>query len=484
MKKYFILASALALFISCKDNKQATSTEEASVATEEVQDSIAPFQDEMMENAVIYEANIRQYSPEGSFEAFTKDIPKLKKMGVKILWVMPIYPISQVKKKSADGKFAEDIEDTKEREKILGSYYAISDYTEVNPEFGTKEDFRKLVKTAHENDIYVILDWVPNHTGWDHVWIEEHPDYYTQNENGEIIDPINPETGEAWGWDDVADLNYDNQEMRKEMIADMLYWIKDEHIDGFRCDVASNVPTDFWEQAIPQLREEKNVFMLAEAWQPELMENNLFDMVYGWDFHHEMNKIAQGELTAEAWEEKMQEMKEKYKTEHILMNFTSNHDENSWSGTVKERLNGGVETFAALSFTAPGMPLIYSGQEYDMDKRLRFFEKDTISKETNQMFSVYKKLGQLKNENVALNGGQQPASYEPLENSAPKKVIAFKRMKDGNEIIYLANVTDKEVEVEVNLEGDFQDYMNNNKTLTIKKNQKIKMLPWEYHILK
>ena len=225
MKKYFILASALALFISCKDNKQETSIKETSATIEKVEDSIAPFQDEMMDNAVIYEANIRQYSPEGSFKAFTKDIPKLKEMGVKILWVMPIYPISQVKKKSADGKFAEDIEDPKKREKILGSYYAISDYTEVNPEFGTKEDFRELVKTAHENDIYVILDWVPNHTGWDHVWIEEHPDYYTQNENGEIIDPINPETGEAWGWDDVADLNYDNQEMRKEMIADMLYWI-------------------------------------------------------------------------------------------------------------------------------------------------------------------------------------------------------------------------------------------------------------------
>ncbi|SHI76878.1 Maltogenic Amylase, C-terminal domain [Mesonia phycicola] len=484
MKKKLILVSALALFISCKDNKQAISTDEASVATEEVKESIVPFQDEMMENAVIYEANIRQYSPEGSFEAFTKDIPKLKEMGVKILWVMPIYPISQVKKKSANGKFAEDIEDPNEREKILGSYYAISDYTAVNPEFGTKEDFRKLVKTAHENDIYVILDWVPNHTGWDHVWIEQHPDYYTQNENGEIIDPINPETGESWGWDDVADLNYDNPEMRKEMIADMIYWIKEENIDGFRCDVANNVPTNFWEQAIPQLRAEKNVFMLAEAWQPELMENNLFNMVYGWDLHHEMNKIAQGKLTAEAWEEKMKEVQEKYKKEHLLMNFTSNHDENSWNGTVSERLKGGVETFAALSFMAPGMPLIYSGQEYDMDKRLRFFEKDTIYKETNKMFSVYKKLGQLKNNSKALSTGEQPASYEVVENSSPKKVISFKRTKGKETIIYIANVTENEVEVELNLEGDFKDYMENNKTLTIKNNKKIKMLPWEYHILK
>ncbi|MBW2962492.1 alpha-amylase family glycosyl hydrolase [Mesonia aestuariivivens] len=485
MKKYFILVCTLALLISCKDNKKEASPEENSaVKTTEAKDSISPFQDKILDNAVIYEANIRQYSPKGSFKAFTKDIPKLKEMGVKILWLMPIYPISQVKKKSANGKFAEDIEDPKEREKILGSYYAISDYTKVNPEFGSKEDFRELVKTAHENDIYVILDWVPNHTGWDHVWIKENPDYYTKNEKGEVIDPINPETGESWGWDDVADLNYDNQEMRKEMIADMLYWIREENIDGFRCDVANNVPINFWEQAIPQLREEKNIFMLAEAWEPELMNNNLFDMVYGWDLHHTMNKIAQKELTAEAWEEEIEEVQNKYKDHHILMNFTSNHDENSWNGSVKERLEGGVETFAALSFLAPGIPLIYSGQEYDMNKRLRFFTKDTIKQKSNKMFSVYKKLGKLKSKNLALSGGKNPANYQLLQNSLPKKAIAFKRVKDDQSIIYIANVTNQQINVSFDFNGEFRDYMNNNKNFTVKKKEKITMQPWEYHILK
>jgi glycosidase len=483
MKKYFILFSTLVLLFSCKENKEQNSVNETS-AKEEVIDTIAPFEKKMMESAVIYEANIRQYSSEGSFKAFTKDIPKLKEMGVKILWLMPIYPISQVKKKSANGKFAEDIEDPKQRKKILGSYYAVSDYTKVNPEFGTKEEFRKLVKTAHENDIYVILDWVPNHTGWDHVWIKEHPEYYTQNEEGEIIDPINPETGESWGWDDVADLNYDNQEMRKEMISEMMYWIKEENIDGFRCDVANNVPTNFWEQAIPQLRKEKNVFMLAEAWQPELMDNNLFDMVYGWDLHHAMNKIAMGELTAEDWEMKMKEMNQKYKEEHILMNFTSNHDENSWAGTVRERMNGGVETFAALSYMAPGMPLIYSGQEYDMDKRLRFFEKDTITKKSQKMLNVYKQLGNLKNNNPALYGGVNSAAYEVLPTSATKSVIAFKRSNKESQLIYIANVTNKPVKFTLDITGDFEDFMDNNKEFSIQENQELSLQPWEYHILR
>ena len=239
MKKILLSLVTVAFLMSCNDAPKQKE------AVSETKTELAPISDAVLETATIYEANIRQYSEEGTFNAFTQDIPKLKEMGIDIIWVMPIYPISSTKSKGS-----------------LGSYYAITDYTKVNPEFGTLEDFQNLVKTAHDNGIYVVLDWVANHTGWDHVWIKEHPDYYTQDKDGNIVDPLNPETGETWGWTDVADLNYDNPKMREEMTADMLYWVKEEHVDGFRCDVASNVPTDFWSTAIPKLRAEKPIFML------------------------------------------------------------------------------------------------------------------------------------------------------------------------------------------------------------------------------
>jgi alpha-amylase len=307
MKKTIITALAVLTLFSCKN--------ETEKIAENSKTEIANFSPDVEENAVIYEVNIRQYSPEGTFNAFTKDIPQLKELGVKIIWVMPIFPISQTKRKATggdDSKFASEMP-AAEQHKYLGSYYAVSDFKKVNPEFGTIEDFRNLVKTAHDNGIYVILDWVPNHTGWDHVWIKNHPEYYTKNAKGEIIDPINPETGKSWGWSDVADLNYDNQGLRKEMTADMLHWIKNENIDGFRCDVASNVPLDFWQQAIPQLRKEKNIFMLAEAWEPELLKDGLFDMGYGWEAHHTMNRIAQGKNTVKDWDKLILDNQKKYK---------------------------------------------------------------------------------------------------------------------------------------------------------------------------
>jgi glycosidase len=370
MKKIFIIWSAIAM-MGCKNNSEDI----ASTAIEK-------FSPAVEENSVIYEVNIRQYSPEGTFNAFTKDIPQLKELGVKIIWVMPIFPISQTKRKATggdDSKFASEMP-AAEQHKYLGSYYAVSDFTKVNPEFGTIEDFRNLVKTAHENGIYVILDWVPNHTGWDHVWIKNHPEYYTKNAKGEIIDPINPETGKSWGWTDVADLNYDNQNLRKAMTADMMYWIKDEAIDGFRCDVAGNVPLDFWQQAIPQLRKQKNIFMLAEAWEPALLKNNLFDMAYAWDGHHTLNKIAQGKEPVKQFDAYIEKINKDYEANDILMNFVDNHDENSWNGTIKSRLGEAEEAMTALTYLMPGMPLVYSGNEYGLAHSLKFFEKDSIPK--------------------------------------------------------------------------------------------------------
>lgn len=476
MKRLTLFLITTLLFISCKTEKK-----EVEKTPETKEKAIANVSSDMMENAVIYEANIRQYSKEGSFDAFTKDIPQLKELGVKIIWLMPIFPISETKRKATGDKFASDIEDLEERKKYLGSYYAVSDFTKINPEFGTIEDFRELVKVAHNNDIYVILDWVPNHTGWDHTWLKTNPEFYTKNAKGEITDPLN-EDGIPVGWADVADLNYDNKELRKAMVKDMQYWLTEEGVDGFRCDVAGSVPTDFWEEAIPQLRATKDIFMLAEAWEPELLKGNLFDMAYGWDTHHKMNHIAKGEETVTDWDKRMQQIDSLYENDDILMNFVTNHDENSWNGTIEERMGKGAEAFTALIYTAPGMPLIYSGQEYDMKHRLKFFEKDEIPKTKGNTWSVLEKLGALKNTHTALHGGKDAASYTKLTTSIADNVLAFKREKDGKTIYYIGNLSKDPVITKIDLSGSFTNYMNSD-TIIFREGQDIALQPWQYFIL-
>lgn len=451
MKKALFLVS-LIILASCKTETKEIKPDQNNM------DSIAPISNEALETAVIYEANIRQYSPEGTFEKFTEDIPKLKELGVRIIWVMPIYPISTTKSKGS-----------------LGSYYAISDYTKVNPEFGNLDDVKNLVNTAHKNGMYVILDWVANHTGWDHIWLKSHPEYYTKNEKGEITHTVGTD------WTDVADLNYDNPEMRAEMLEDMKYWLKEADVDGFRCDVAGMVPLDFWQHSIAELKKIKPVFMLAEGWEPNLFDN-AFDMGYSWDTHHRMNAIAQGKETVKNWDERMAQIDTLYKKDDILMNFITNHDENSWSGTVKERMGDASEVMLALSYCAPGMPLIYSGQEYDMDKRLRFFEKDTISKIKGKAWPLMAKLGELKNNNKALNGGKNAASHKRINTSDNKNILIFSREKEGDKLTFMANLSNKEVTFTAEKEGESVDFFSNEK-LTFSKEKQLTFKPWEYKIL-
>lgn len=474
MKKLKLIFLASVIFISCIKEKKEEKHGEVE-RTKEIE-AVSP---DMLENAVIYEANIRQYSPEGTFNAFTKDIPQLKELGVKIIWVMPINPISEVKRKATGDVFTSEIEDKEERKKYLGSYYSVSDYKAINPEFGTKADFQNLVNIAHANGIYVILDWVPNHTGWDHPWITTNPDYYTQNEQGEIIDPINPDTGESWGWTDTADLNYDNQDMRKEMIADMKYWVINANIDGFRMDVAHKVPVDFFKTAIDELRTVKPLFMLAEAEQPDLFQNG-FDMQYGWEVHHILNDISKGKKTVKAIDEYMVKYKTVLEANGINMNFVTNHDENSWGGTLKERMPNSKETFTALTYLMPGMPLIYSGQEYDLDHRLKFFEKDEIPKTKGSYYEVLKKLGKLKNTNSALHGGKKAASYNRIATNN-SNVLVFKRIKNGNVVTFIGNMSNREQILDNFLNGKFLDYMSNNKIEFVE--DTITLNPWEYKIL-
>jgi glycosidase len=443
--------------------------------------SLPPYSPEQAENAVIYEANIRQYSQEGTLQAFANDIPELQKMGVKILWVMPIQPISLKRRKATHDKLIEDIDDPEEKGKYLGSNYAIADYTAVNPNFGNLDDFKTLVNTAHQHGMYVLLDWVANHTGWDHPWIKEHPEWYQKNEDGEITQPLNGFTGEKEGWFDVAQLNYDNEDLFEVMKNEMLYWLKETSVDGFRCDVADRVKLEFWEYAYGKFNEEKPVFMLMESDNPDYMKT-VFDMGYNWKMHHIMNEIAQGKMTVHDFDEMMEQLSDTYRKEDILMNFISNHDENPWNGSEYERLGNAVEAFTALIYAMPGMPLIYNGQEYDSKKRLKFFVKDNLTREKGKMFRVFEKLGKLKNENAALNGGINKASYERLSTSDDERILAFKREKEGKKVFYIANFSNTYKKISLHLEGEFKDYMKD-EAFVLNENEEMEIAPWQYWIL-
>jgi len=446
MKKIFLVISLL--LVSCENQNPFSKN----FSIDEIRDS------------VIYEVNVRQYSESGTFKDFTKDIPKLKDLGVKIIWLMPIHPISETKRKGT-----------------LGSYYSISNYREVNPEFGNKEDFDKLITEAHKNEMYVILDWVANHTGWDHHWIKTNPEFYTKNSSGEIIDPINPSTGESWGWTDVADLNFDNMEMQEEMIQAMEYWVKEHNIDGYRLDAAHSCPASFWKKSIDRLNETKKVLMLAESdgyhtGGFELIE--LFDMSYNWSGHHVLNRIFKKENNSKDLKENIVRNINDYSSEHILMNFTSNHDENTWAGTVFDRYGNGAKTFAALTYFLPGIPLIYNGQEYGLDKRLAFFEKDFIPKKESDFFDFYKKLNKLKKENNLLNIDPK-IKFEVIETNS-NNLVCFKRSIGEESIYFIANLSETKQEVQTGIKKKLRS-LNKQGEVSLENNV---LEPWEFHFLK
>ena len=446
MKKILLLF--ILFFISCNDQKELSTS----------------FNVNQIKDGVIYEANIRQYSESGKFEDFTKDIYKLKDLGVKIIWLMPIHPISKTNRKGT-----------------LGSYYSISDYKAVNPEFGNKNDLDELIKEAHKHGMLVILDWVANHTGWDHKWIENKPDYYTKNENGEITDPINPSTGKSWGWTDVADLNFDNMEMQNEMIEAMEYWVKEHEIDGYRLDAAHSCPASFWKKSIERLKKIKNVLMLAESdgyhtGGFELIE--LFDMSYNWSGHHVLNRIYKKENNSEDLKLNINRNLNDYSSKHVLMNFTSNHDENTWAGTVFDRYGDGAKTFAALTYFLPGIPLIYNGQEYGLNKRLEFFEKDFIAKKQSDFYEFYSNLNSLKKENNLLDIDSE-IKFEIIETNN-KNLICYKRTKNNDSMYFVANLSEESQEINTEFSETLKS-LNSDKMISLKKNS---LGPWEYHFLK
>jgi len=415
-------------------------------------------------NANIYEVNIRQYTEEGTFKAFEKHLTRLSTMGVDIIWLMPIYPISETKRK---GK--------------LGSYYAVSDYQQINPEFGTMEDFDALVDRIHTLGMYVILDWVPNHTGWDHEWLEEHPEWYTTNDLGEIIDPTDPNTGESWGWTDVADLNYDNKELWEAMIKAKLFWLKKHKVDGFRDDVAKEVPDEFWDEAMKDLYYTgKPVFMLAEAEHPPHRNSENFHMSYGWSFHHLLNEIAQNKKTALDLKKWHEEDKRKFQ-KGFQMNFITNHDENSWNGTVFERMSEKEQrALFTLCATFEGMALVYGGQEEPLKHRLRFFEKDTIGFENYQHRQYYHKLFSLKHNNQALWNGSYGGPAEIF--ICDEKIFAFKREMNGHTFYGIFNLSDEPVSFNNSFTIKGLDVIRKSKA-NWGANTRLSLEPWDFYLI-
>jgi alpha-amylase len=442
-------------------------------------------------NAVIYEVNLRHYTKENTFKSFEAHIPRLKKMGIDILWFMPVTPISK-----------------KNRKGELGSPYSVGDYMTTNPDYGTMDDFKHMVKAIHDAGMYVIVDWVPNHTGWDNPWITQHPEWYTKDSMGNITDPIDYNTGKSWGWTDVADLNYDVPEMRQEMIRTLKYWIKETDIDGYRMDVAHGVPVDFWETVADSLYAVKPLFMLSEGEVPDIVNNGTFVADYAWEMHHLLNDIAasQGEnrkkqiqmvngnpadgvkkitlRTALDIDSLLAKKQNLYKKGYQMM-FTSNHDENSWAGTEFERMGKGHKAFAVLTATMSGIPLVYTGQESAMDKQLQFFVKDSIPWGDYGYTGFYTTLFNLKHKNKALWNGSHGGEMVRVHTGNDAAVFAFTREKDGDKVLVMVNLSSSSQSCKATglaVAGLYSDAFSGAKVV-VAENQEFSLGPWEYVVL-
>ena len=410
-------------------------------------------------NATIYEINERQFSQQGTFDAIIPQLPRLKKMGVKIIWLMPINPIGK-----------------KNRKGPLGSYYSVQNYLKVNPHYGTLSDFKKLVNAIHREGMYVILDWVADHTSWDNVLTKTHPEWYKHDKNGNFVPPLKD-------WSDVIQLDYSKPGLRHYMIQAMEYWVRDTHIDGFRCDVASMVPINFWISARKALDKIKPVFMLAEAESPKM--HRAFDMTYSWDLYHFFNDIAQGKKNAADIKPMLEKEHAIYPPDAYRMLFTSNHDENTWNGTVFERLKGGVKTFAVLTATMNGMPLVYDGQEDGMHKRLKFFQKDPFIWRKSSFTPFYTKLLHLKEQNVALRNGDEGGPLHIIGSNKPGSVFSFVRSRGNHKVLVITNLTSKQEPVTLQsslLNGTYKNLFTG-KIMSVASPLTLTLKSWQYIVL-
>lgn len=424
------------------------------------QDYVKITHPEWSKNATIYQLNTRQFSQEGTFAAAEKQLPRLKELGVDIIWLMPVQEIG-----------------IKNRKGTLGSPYSVKDYYKVNPEFGTMDDLKSFVKAAHAQGIYVILDWVANHTAWDNQLVINHPDWYEKDYKG------NFRPTPWWDWSDIIDLDYSKPEVREYMTEALKYWVKEADIDGYRCDVAGMVPVDFWNNVRRELDEIKPVFMLAE-WESRDLHAEAFDMTYAWTWYDAVHKITQGNADTFAlyiyysWNESA------FPHDAYRMTFVTNHDKNAWENTMYEAFGDGLHAAIALSVVGEGMPLIYNGQEAGNAKRLEFFEKDPIVWKQDEIGELYQKLFALLNENQALWHGTDGGKMIKVPNDKEGKVLSFVRQKDENKVFAVFNFSAETQEVSFQDElftGVYTEFKTVDRAV-LNQDLKLEMEPWSYLI--
>ncbi|MDZ4750880.1 MAG: alpha-amylase family glycosyl hydrolase [Flavobacteriales bacterium] len=455
--KIFYLFVFATLVWSCNNQSAASHTANANVIGSSETDVLN--HPEWSKNATMYEVNIRQHTIEGTFAAFEKDIPRLKQMGITLLWLMPIHPIGIVNRKGS-----------------LGSYYSVRDYKGVNPEFGTEDDFRRMIKTAHDNGMKIIIDWVANHSSFDNIWTVEKKSNYALDTAGSLQPPFNTD------WWDVAQLDWTNKQVWADMKDAMKFWIREYDIDGFRCDVAEKVPTPFWEETRQALDSIKPVFMLAEAEIPE-MHNIAFDMTYGWEMMHIMNEMAKGKKSLEDVDVYMDKERRKFISSAYRMYFTTNHDENSWQGTGDERYGKARKVYDVMAFTMWGMPLLYTSQEGGETKRLKFFDKDTCEWNGYKEQDFYSRLIQLRTRNKALWSGAEGGDFRRVKTSSDEVIYAFIRTKGESQVLVMLNFSDKPQKIGFieDIKGNFSSIFNQ-QTLSVFTQGDVKLDPYGYQV--
>ncbi len=410
--------------------------------------------------ATIYQINTRQFTPQGTFRAAEAQLPRLRQLGADILWLMPVNPIGE-----------------KNRKGSLGSPYSVKDYYGVNPEFGTLDDLKHFVQSAHALGLHVILDWVANHTAWDNNLVTEHPEWYARDWKGDF------RPTPWWDWPDIIDLDYEQAEVRQYMTEALKYWVREVDLDGFRCDVAGFVPTDFWNQARKELDAIKPVFMLAE-WENRDLHAEAFDMTYAWSWNETVHHIAMGKADVNSlyvyysWNEKA------FPADGYRMLFVSNHDKNAWEGTEFEQFGDALETAIALSVISEGMPLIYNGQEAGNPRRLAFFEKDPIDWQPHPLGDLYHTLFQVKKANSALWNGKWGARMINVFNNVPAQVLSFVRRNEQNQVFAVFNFSAQPqvVKFEESLcHGQYVDALTQ-APAWFDEDTRLSLKPWEYRV--
>lgn len=454
--KRLVLAAIAAFSLS------GCSSEDVAAGSYEPQPYVKVDPPEWSADAVIYQMNTRQFTKEGTFVAAQEQLPRLAEMGVDIVWLMPIHPIGE-----------------KMRKGTLGSPYAVKDYRAVNPDLGTEEDLRAFVDKAHELGLKVILDWVANHSAWDNALITEHPDWYTKTPEGEMMPP------EGTDWSDVADFDYSQAGLRAYMTGSLTYWVREFDIDGYRADVAGYVPLDFWETARAELEAIKPVFMLAE-WETRDLHARSFNATYAWGWKEAMQKLVSEGSGAGAMRGYYTGQATTWPHAAYRMVYTDNHDQNSWDGLASEIYGPAYETAIALSFTGPGIPLIYNGQEADLAKQLEFFEKDEIEWKKGQYDGLFRKLIALKTEERALWNGAYGAQMIDVPNSASDDVLSFVRGEGGARVFAVFNLSPRAQTVTFDLARHHGDYVSfgSGEEVTFNAENEIALPAWGYRIFR